>query len=47
MEKTPGDIIIYIYVTKIMIRWCTVDEMWCLTDVIISRFGPVFALLTL
>ena len=32
-------------VPKIMIRWCTVLEIWCMTDVIIFHFGPFFALL--
>ena len=36
----------YIDVPKIMIRWCTVPEIWCVTDVIvISHFGLVFVLL--
>ena len=36
----------YIRVPKIMIRWCTVPEIWCVTDVIvISHFGLFFALL--
>ena len=35
----------YICVPKIMIRWCTVPEIWCMTDVIIFHFGPFFALL--
>ena len=34
-------------VPKIMIRWCKVPEIWCVTDVIIFRFGPIFALLPL
>ena len=30
----------FICVRKIMIRWCTVSEIWCVTDVIIiSHFG--------
>ena len=30
----------YISVQTIMIRWCTVPEIWCITDVIvISHFG--------
>ena len=37
----------YICVPKIMIRWCTVPEIWCVTDVIIFHFGPFFALLPL
>ena len=38
----------YIGVPKIMIRWCTVPEIWCVTDVIvISHFGLFFALLHL
>ena len=33
MKKTPGgDIIILPCVPKIMIRWCTVLEIWCATD---------------
>ena len=35
----------YICVPKIMIRWCTVPEIWCVTDVIIFHFGSFFALL--
>ena len=36
----------YISIPKIMIRWCTVPEIWYVTDVIvISHFGPLFALL--
>ena len=36
----------YICVPKIMIRWYTVPEIWCVTDVIIiSHFGLFFALL--
>ena len=46
MKKTPRDIIIYIYAPKIIIWWCTVPEIWCVTDVIvISHFGLFFALL--
>ena len=41
-KKTPRDIIIY----KVMIRWCTVLEIWCVTDVIvISQFGLFFVFL--
>ena len=37
---------LYIDVPKIMIRWCTVCEIWCMTEVInISHFGLFFALL--
>ena len=32
----------YICVLKIMIRWCTISEIWCVTDVIIFHFGPLF-----
>ena len=36
----------YICVPKIMIRWCTVPEIWCMTDVtVISHFGLFLALL--
>ena len=28
-----------------MIRWCTVPEIWCLTDVTISHFGLFFTFL--
>ena len=35
----------YICAPKSMIRWCTVPEIWCVTDVIIFHFGPFFALL--
>ena len=31
-------------VPKIMIRWCTLPEIWCVTNVIIFYFGPFFAL---
>ena len=38
----------YIHVPKIMIRWCTLAEIWCVTHVIvISHFGLFFALLVL
>ena len=36
----------YICIPKIMIRWCTVPEIWCMTDVIIFHFGPFFSLLS-
>ena len=37
----------YISVQKLMIRWCTVPEIWCITDVIvISHFGLFFVVLT-
>ena len=29
-----------------MIIWCTVPEIWRMTDVMIFHFGPFFALLT-
>ena len=32
MKKTPRDIIILHMCTKIMIRWCTVPEIWCVTN---------------
>ena len=36
----------YICVPEIMIRWCTIPEIWCVTNVIvIFHFGPFFALL--
>ena len=36
----------YISVPKIMIRWCMVPEIWCVTDIIvISHFGLFFAFL--
>ena len=36
----------YICVPKIIIRWCRLPEIWCVTDVIvISHFGLLFALL--
>ena len=35
----------YVSVPKIMIRWCSVPEIWCVMDVIIFDFGPFFALL--
>ena len=38
--------LLYICVPKSMIRWCTVLEIWCVTDVIIiSHFGLFYALL--
>ena len=36
----------YLRAPKIMIRWCTVPDIWCVTDVTIFHFGPIFALLT-
>ena len=35
----------YICVPKIMIRWCMVPEIWCVTDVIIFHFRLFFPLL--
>ena len=36
----------YIRVPQIIIRWCTVPEIWCVTDaIVISHFGLFFALL--
>ena len=35
----------YMCVPKLMIRWCTVIEIWCMTDLIIFHFGLFFALL--
>ena len=35
-----------ICVPKIMIWWCTVPEIWCVTDIIISHFGLFFTLLS-
>ena len=32
ITKAPGDIIILHTCTKIMIRWCTVPEIWFATD---------------
>ena len=37
---------LYTHVPKIMIRWCTVCEIWCVTDVINFHFRPFFAILT-
>ena len=34
----------YISITNIMIRWCSVPEIWCVTDIIIFRIGPFFTL---
>ena len=34
----------YICVPKIMIRCCTVPEIWCMMDVITSHFGPFWAI---
>ena len=44
-RKSPEISSFYIHVPKIMIRWCTVPEIWCVTDVIIFHFEPFFALL--
>ena len=35
----------YICVPKIMFRWCTIPEIWCMTNVIIFPFGLFFPLL--
>ena len=36
----------YICVPIIMVRWCMVPEIWCMTDVIVvSHFGLVFTIL--
>ena len=35
----------YIYVPKIVIGWCTVPDIWCVTYVIIFYFGAFFVLL--
>ena len=35
----------YVRVPKIIIRWCTVPEIWCVTEVIIFDFGSFFVLL--
>ena len=35
-----------ICVPKIMIWWCMVPEIWCVTDIIISHFGLFFTLLS-
>ena len=35
----------YICAPKSMTRWCTVPEIWCMTDVVIFYFGSFFALL--
>ena len=43
--KKHLEISFYTRVPKIMIRWCTVSEIWCVTDVITFHFGPFFALL--
>ena len=34
-KNTPGDIIILHKCATIMIRWCTVPKIWCMTDVIV------------
>ena len=41
-KKEPG---IYNSVPKIMIKCCTVSEIWCVMNVIIFSFGPFFTLL--
>ena len=38
-KKLQGILSFYICVPKIMIRWCVVPEIWCVTDVLISHFG--------
>ena len=45
MRKNLEISLFYITVQKIMIRWCTVPEIWWETDLIISHFGLLFALL--
>ena len=47
VKKTPGDIIIFHKCTKNydQMMYGLVPEIWCVTDVIISHFGPLFALL--
>ena len=45
MIKTPGDIIILHMSTKVIVRWCTVPEIRCVTVVIIFHFRLFFALL--
>ena len=46
MKKCPEILSFYICVLKIIIRWCMVPEIWCVTDVIVtSHFGLFFALL--
>ena len=42
MKKFAGDIIIYTYVPKITIIWCTVPEMWSEIGRIFCHFGPFF-----
>ena len=38
---------LYTSVPKIMIRWCTVPEMWCMRDVIMFSFWAIFCPFTL
>ena len=45
LKKIPGMIKFYTSVSKIMIIWNTVPEIWYMTDVIIFIFGLFFALL--
>ena len=46
MKKTPRDIIIlHVYNKNYDQVICTVPEIWCVMDVIIFHFGPLFALL--
>ena len=42
-KKTLKILSFYIRVPKSMIRWCTVPEIWGVTDVINFHFGPFFA----
>ena len=46
--KKKLEIWFYTYVPKIMARWFTVSEIWCVADgIVISHFGLFFALLPL
>ena len=36
MKKMPEDSSFYTCVPKTVIRWCTVREMWCATDVLMT-----------
>ena len=43
-KKYPDISSFWICLPKIMIRWCTVPEIWCVTDVIILHYELFFAL---
>ena len=44
-KKPPEISSFYNSVSEIMIIYYTVPEIWCMTDIIIFHFGPLFVLL--